>query len=456
LGKFTFVDLFAGVGGFHHALASPEFGGECVFAADIDPDCRAVYRAYFPDLPIEALAADIRDFTQLSDGKDRPLAQLATMIPDHDVLCAGFPCQPFSKSGAQQGILDTTRGTLFFDIMRVVLAKKPTYLILENVRNLAGPRHTDTWATIVNSLRDAGYRVASEPVVFSPHFLPPDRGGTPQSRDRVFILARRVDKRRESVVGEPLAVRGPEPHWDPNDWDIHQLLLPDNKIDNLQDYRLSQKESAWIDAWQAFVQGITDDSLPGFPIWVDEFRRTPKIDQDTPDWKADFLEKNSDFYRRHRGFLDEWQTRQWITDDPQSTVRDFPASRRKFEWQARTAQPTRSARDLWQLTLHMRPSGIRVKPATYLPALVAITQTSIIGSRRRRITPTEAARLQGWPDDLFVRAGVGDQTAYKQAGNGVHSGVVMFMAQRLFEDGGHDWGHAPAPRAKRLDVLATF
>jgi DNA (cytosine-5)-methyltransferase 1 len=230
--------------------------------------------------------------------------------------------------------------------------------------------------------------------------------------------------------------------WDPNDWDIEQLLLPDSQIQNLSDYRLSAKEVAWIDAWQAFAQGIPDDNLPGFPIWVDEFRHSPRIDPDTPEWKADFMWKNSDFYRRHRGFLEKWQSRMWIKNDPNSTVRDFPASRRKFEWQARSAQPTRADRDLWQLTLHLRPSGIRVKPANYLPALVAITQTSIIGARRRRITPVEAGRLQGWPDDLFARAGVDDPTAYKQAGNGVHSGVVRHMARRLFEDGGHDWGSA--------------
>ena len=121
-------------------------------------------------------------------------------------------------------------------------------------------------------------------------------------------------------------------------------------------------------------------------------------------------------------------------------VADFPASRRKFEWQARVAQPLRADRDLWKLTLHFRPSGIRVKPASYLPALVAITQTSIIGSRRRRITPVEAGRLQGIPDHVFTGAGVDDKTAYKQAGNGVNVGVVQFVAATLFDSAGVSWG----------------
>jgi len=92
------------------------------------------------------------------------------------------------------------------------------------------------------------------------------------------------------------------------------------------------------------------------------------------------------------------------------------------------------------LTIHVRPSGVRVKPATYLPALVAITQTSVIGSRRRRITPIEAGRLQGLPDSVFPNAAVDDATAYKQAGNGVNVGTVQFVAAHLFASAGLPWG----------------
>jgi len=202
---------------------------------------------------------------------------------------------------------------------------------------------------------------------------------------------------------------------------------------------LRREETAWLNAWQHFIQGVTAEDLPGFPIWVDAFNEVAEIPRGTPEWKADFLKKNSDFYLANRTFIRAWLRKSWIHGSGYR-VGDFPSSRRKFEWQARSSQPRRTDRDLWKLTIHFRPSGIRVKPATYLPALVAITQTSVIGSKRRRITPVEAARLQGLPDSVFIDALIDDATAYRQAGNGVNVGVVQFVAAHLFANAGEQWG----------------
>lgn len=440
MSSFDFVDLFAGIGGFHHALSDPVFGGNCALAVEVDPECQRVYRSTWPGIG-DALKGDIRSLTQLPDGSDRPIRELARIIPDHDVLCAGFPCQPFSKSGTQMGVLDSTRGTLFFDIARIIEAKMPRFLILENVRNLAGPRHTETWKTIIATLRALGYRVSGDPVVFSPHLLPPAMNGRPQSRDRVFILATRADG-SEALDESPLVQRVPIGDWSPANWNIEHYLLPDECIPNIEAYSLRPEETAWLEAWQAFIQGIDSNELPGFPIWVDAFTARPEIPESTPRWKADFLRKNSQFYNDHRTFIRSWLRESWMPGLGYR-VRDFPASRRKFEWQARSAQPTQPTRDIWELTIHLRPSGIRVKPATYLPALVAITQTSIIGARRRRITPVEAGRLQGLPDWIFPQAGVDDSTAYRQAGNGVNVGVIQHVAKALFTSGGEQWGQLP-------------
>lgn len=428
---FRFVDLFAGIGGFHRALS--QLGGTCVRAVEIDPDCRTVYASAFPHTEI---TEDVRLLTCGADGRELSLGEVAATVPDHEVLCAGFPCQPFSKSGAQLGVRDRTRGTLFFDVMTVVLAKRPEFVLLENVRNLAGPRHTDTWNTIIDSLHAAGYFVPRKPLVVSPHDLPPWWGGAPQARDRVFILARRDPEGGGGDV--PLFdLSGLTTGWGPDRWSIEDVLDDDDAIDDVDAYGLRYDELTWLEAWQAFVQGVDADVLPGFPIWVDAFREVPRIPAGTPAWKADFLRKNSDLYRAHRHFIDAWLKVEW--GPLRQRVADFPASRRKFEWQARKAQPRHKDRNLWKLVIQLRPSGIRVKPATYLPALVAITQTSVIGSRRRRITPPEAAVLQGMPRDLFVRAGVSDKAAYKQLGNAVNVGVVRAMATILFAAGNAAW-----------------
>ena len=170
--SFKFIDLFAGIGGFHAAMSA--FGGRCVYAVEVDEQAAAVYERNWGVSPLGDITIDATDEVM--------------NVPEHDVLCAGFPCQPFSKSGAQLG-MEETRGTLYWNILNIVRSRKPAFVILENVRNLAGPRHRHEWQVIIETLRDEGYLVSDIPAVFSPHLLPPDRGGRPQIRERVFIIA---------------------------------------------------------------------------------------------------------------------------------------------------------------------------------------------------------------------------------------------------------------------------
>ncbi len=438
LSTFRFIDLFAGAGGFHHALAS--LGGRCVLACEIDDECRRVYRAAFPELSEAEFPADIRSLTRDSDGSTRSPCQINAAVPDHDVLCAGFPCQPFSKSGAQMGVRDRTRGTLFFDIMEIARAKRPRFMILENVRNLAGPRHRDTWNTIIEAIRDAGYRVSENPLILSPHLIPPEHGGAPQVRDRVFILCEQVAMGESRLGTPPLSRHCYSNSWNPARWRVADLLYRDSQIDRVERFRLPTRALAWVEAWGTLVRDLPSDNLPGFPIWADCLVDSPNIPAGTPVWKVSHLTKNAALYREFRGFFDSWLRARWGAN--RQTVLEFPRSRTKFEWQARKAHPTSRGRMLEDLVLQFRPSGIRVKPANYLPALVAITQTSVVGpavapgiKSFRTITPDEAATLQGIPAATFRRAGVSDRAIYRQLGNAVNVGVVRMVAETLLREG---------------------
>lgn len=399
---FRFIDLFAGVGGFHAALKA--YGGECVYAVEIDKAAAEVYRRNWGHDPLGDITADANEHVM--------------NVPEHEVLAAGFPCQPFSKSGAQRG-MDETRGTLYWNILQIIEQRKPKIVLLENVRNLAGPRHLHEWQVIIETLREQGYRVSDTPAIFSPHLLPPERGGRPQVRERVFITATYnptgID---EGLTVDPVATNNVGiDGWDPKvEWHLEDLL---DDAHNIPGCELTEAERLWIDAWDEFVQLMWEARpgrrLPGFPIWADSWKdHRELIGEHLPKWKQSHLRKNYEFYEAHKVVLDKWTEKWGVFTDA------FPPSRRKLEWQAQDTPR------LWDTVMHFRPSGIRAKRPTYLPALVAITQTSIIGPRERRLSPRETARLQGLPDSFDFGAQRA-AASYKQMGNGVNVGAVYHV-----------------------------
>ena len=390
--KFKFIDLFCGIGGFHQAMES--LGGECVFACDIDADCRKTYATNY------GLEPDV-DVTKIDPNT----------LPAFDVLCGGFPCQAFSKAGKRLGFADETKGTLFFDVERIMAHCQPKYALLENVRNLASHDGGNTWKTIHEHLTNIGYNVLEEPVIFSPHYL-----GIPQHRERVFIMCVRKDIGTLPVF--QFNAKGKLPKCS-----VENILQDDSEIETLQKYRLSEDKIQLVDLWNEFIQNIKCKKLPGFPIWS-EYLQSPDLNEDTtgyPAWKINFINKNNQLYLDNREFIDKWLIR--AKQNPL-----FFGAKAKLEWQAGQHKHP----NIWEHILQFRPSGIRVKVGTYFPALVAITQTSIVGCRKRELTLRECARLQSFPDTF--QPDIVDAQAYKQFGNAVNVEVVKLFAKYLFGD----------------------
>lgn len=400
--SFDFVDLFAGVGGFHAVMSG--LGGNGVLAAEIDPWAAAVYKRNWGLKPEN-------DVIEVA-------AQAELLVPEHTVLAGGFPCQPFSKGGHQRGMSEI-RGQMVNEILKILTVRKPAVVFLENVRNIVGPRQRPVWEAVIAGLREAGYRVPSEPAVFSPHLLPKYLGGSPQVRDRVYILGTYVGPERalKETDIEPVLLRRAVGGWDPHHWDIARDVLQTGVI-NPDAYALDKAEREWIRVWNDFLVTVRPKKLPGFPMWSTYWTKTAFVDEAAPMWKQAFEAKNIAFYRENQRDIDRWLRR-----NPE--LRTFPASRQKLEWQAGDGP----VRDLTQCLLHFRPSGIRAKRPTYAPALVAMAQTPVYGPLGRRLTPREAARLQGFPD-TFDFGDQPDAKSYKQMGNAIHIGAARYALCR--------------------------
>ncbi len=164
--KIKIIDLFAGIGGIRLGFEIASKNNiQCVFTSEWNKYSQQTYLANFNDFAIHG------DITKINE----------EFIPEHDILLAGFPCQPFSQAGLKKGFSDT-RGTLFFDIERILIAKKPQAFLLENVKQLKGHDKGKTLATIIEHLKNIGYENVQYEVLKAKEF------GLPQNRERIYIV----------------------------------------------------------------------------------------------------------------------------------------------------------------------------------------------------------------------------------------------------------------------------
>ena len=415
-----FIDLFSGLGGFHAALT--RLGHTCVFASEIDAELRDLYKSNFGLYP----ATDIRETWK--------------HVPPHDILCAGFPCQPFSKAGSQRGFTCPTSGDLFEYILKVADKHKPRYLILENVSNILRHAKGETWRSMQTSLLARGYSVDCKEL--SPHLM-----GIPQVRYRAIVVA--------SLKGLS-DFRWPAPEADLGCMHLSSIL---DKSPRGAD-ELPQSYIRYLDVWEEFLDRLDDDcKLPSFPIWSMEFgasypltKKSPtaydyrylarfkgafgeelrgksKIQQlaalpiyvrtearELPAWKLRFIRQNREFFQMHRARLRDWLPK----------VKEFPPSFQKFEWNWKDGEHT-----VWDKVIQFRASGIRVKNPSAAPSLIASTasQIPVVAWQRRYMTIRECARLQSLGSLKSLPASKG--RAIKALGNAVNADVIHEVAKRL-------------------------
>ncbi len=369
--SFTFIDLFCGIGGFHQALS--QLGGTCVFASDIDKECRKVYKENYGIDPVG-------DITAVD----------AHAVPDHDMLVGGFPCQAYSNAGHKL-VFEDKRGRLFDEIVRIAQLKQPKFLLLENVKHIKKVDGGKMYQYIYEKLTEIGYSV--QDVELSPHQF-----GIPQLRPRVFFICTRNDLPFIKYDFIPVPT-------------IHSIF--EEKVDCK--YNVPDELCQVIDALNEILGKMEVGQKISVPILLDEFFKEYASMDGIADWKQTYIRKNKELYAKYKVYWDAW-----YAEHKELLSKKIVYS--KLEWQTGELKKTNS---IWDFFIQIRQSGIRVKRNDNFPTLVAIVQVPIYGRQKRYLTPRECARLQSFPDNFKLPDN--DKIAYKQFGNSVNVEIVKFI-----------------------------
>jgi len=389
-----FIDLFCGIGGFHQAIS--RLGGECVMACDKDERCTQIYKANYGIDPLD-------DITKLD----------VSQIPSFDILCAGFPCQPFSKAGFQNGFADT-EGTLFYNICEIAKAHSPKYMILENVRHLENHDEGNTWKTIYIHIISLGYYTYETPLIFNVlHF------NIPQNRERVIILCKRKD----------LGKLPPRPSLPRKSQALQMLSRTlDSFVDakyNSRENELPEKLKEVKKVWNKFIRLCHDNSIeiPKCPIWTDVWNRDSTTSLESSERNSVLYKKwivrNRKFYEDHYDILNPW-----LADSRKNEF--WVGAMRKFEWQVKE----NPLADLDGLLWSCRASGVRVKDPNYVPTLVAMNHTPVYGPYNRKLVPEELLKLQSFGENFFFHK----KYIHKQIGNAVNVDMIYHCAAFLINN----------------------
>jgi DNA (cytosine-5)-methyltransferase 1 len=318
-------------------LAASQLGGKCVFASEIDEKARQTYQINFlkhnPELFYSGnFSGDITKIDEKS-------------IPDFDFLFAGFPCQPFSKGGQRKGFADI-RGTLFFDVARIIKQHNPNYILLENVQNLVTHDNGETFKTILNTLDNLGYATNKTPLILSP-----DDFGIPAIRKRIFIPAIKKTLIKQNSFSLNFLNDFKKSSYS----DIYSIVK-NEKVN--KKYYISDYEKKVLKMWNEFYLNI-DLKIIGFPVWADDFKSNYLID-DLPKWKSTIILKNRNLYVRNKIFIEKWLTKyeqlEWLN-----------ATHKKMEWQAGN-----DIDNIYEGLIQFRPSGVRIKRPNKFSTLVAM------------------------------------------------------------------------------------